>query len=645
MNISTDEEITFNMDRNSSPQNQTFVSHVSTILIPPKLTNSYLLSDESETEFSGFSSSEIPSSPMNQENKIEDNLDGILYNVNETNKKVEIMFTSRELFNDFMEALEKEIMPKLNSSGNVQYTVHVQGKRCLISIQKNRSAILLSGPGNILWRDSTFRRLTANIYDQQFEQTSTPAGPRRILNRTPMLSPIEHHTQQSNEDQLTLINKEMTALREVLVSIQDQVIKMTGQITITHQKINTLMEKSFSIHQGVDEISDATTQDGSCFITISQTAGDETIMTPGEMSYSEAITSTPPVNPTPKVKPTPAPRKTINKSTNTPNQPKEAKSQQGKPKLLQTKNGPQTNKTGKNTKLTAPMMKPTAQMTKSTTPSTKSAVTSDNKTLIIGDSILSGINQKGLSRNVTTQPFPGATVEIILNKLVMYNLGQFESVIIYVGGNDAARSQDPDMEYFEEKYDQMIKYIKNQNPNCDIYLCNMCPRGDTEINRTNEVIKSLSTVHRATYIDVFNGFYDKQKELRSYFYGKRDWIHLSPSGVKRLLGIINGHIHIVDNFETCVFPNSAKRDQKVTKPQNHQRQSNHRQTGSRYYNEQSYQRQQDQDFVTHTEQTTTERCVKCGLRNHDTEDCWHKVQVKCFLCKFLGHKDSICWNK
>ena len=673
MNISTDEELTFNMHRNtsSSSQNESFVSHLSTILIPPKprinITSSYLLSDESENEFSGFSSSEIPSSPLYQENKVNDNLDGILYNVMGTNKKVEVMFTSRELFNEFMEALEKEISPKLNSSNNVQYTVHVQGKMCIINIQKNRLTIVLTGPGNILWRDSTFRRLSASIYDQQFELTSTPTGPRRMLNKTPLLSPIKHqtiNTQQGNEDQLTLINKDITALREVLVSIQDQMIKMTGQITITHQKINILMEKSLCIGQGVNEISDATTQDGSCFITMSQTSGEKTIMTPGKMSFSEAVTNTP-VNPTLNVKPTPAPRRTINRNSNTPNKPKESESQYEKPKLPQTKNEQQTDKPGKYpiSKSTATTTKSIARTTKSTAPTTKSGkypiskytatttkstaptTKSGNRILILGDSILSGVNQKGLYRHVTIQPFPGATVETIWNKIVMYNLVQFKSVVIYVGGNDAARSRDPDMEYFEEKYDQLIKYIKTQNPSCDIYLCNMCPRGDAEINRTNEVIKNLSTVHETAYIDVLNGFYDKQNELRSYFYGERDWIHLSPSGIKRLLGTINSHIHIVDNFKTIsAVPNSSKHDQKKTKPQKKQQNFIHRQTES-CGNEESYQWRQDQDFVTNTKQTTSERCIKCGLRNHETEDCWHKVQVRCFLCKFYGHKDSDCWNR
>lgn len=198
--------------------------------------------------------------------------------------------------------------------------------------------------------------------------------------------------------------------------------------------------------------------------------------------------------------------------------------------------------------------------------------TEGNKTLIVGDSILAGINQKGLAKHVIAQPFPGATVETIMTKITMYNLRQFGSVVIYVGGNDAARSRDPDMEYFEKKYDQLINYIKQQNPICEIYLCNMCPRGDVNINSTNNVIKRLSTVYGAVYIDTSNGFYDKQNELRTYFYGERDAIHLSNSGIKRLLGIIDSHVYVVDNYKTCAFPNPLKRDLlRKRKPQQKQK--------------------------------------------------------------------------
>ena len=39
-----------------------------------------------------------------------------------------------------------------------------------------------------------------------------------------------------------------------------------------------------------------------------------------------------------------------------------------------------------------------------------------------------------------------------------------------------------------------------------------------------------------------------------------------------------------------------------------------------------------------------ERCFKCGLTNHKTYQCRHKKQLQCYICKFYGHKDSVCWN-
>ena len=67
------------------------------------------------------------------------------------------------------------------------------------------------------------------------------------------------------------------------------------------------------LHQCGPDISDVSTQDGSHCITISQTVGDETVMIPGNMSYSEVLSNTS-VNPNAKIKPTPAPKKTLNGS-------------------------------------------------------------------------------------------------------------------------------------------------------------------------------------------------------------------------------------------------------------------------------------------------------------------------------------------
>ena len=44
------------------------------------------------------------------------------------------------------------------------------------------------------------------------------------------------------------------------------------------------------------------------------------------------------------------------------------------------------------------------------------------QTLIIGDSILSGINQRGLRNKVECQPISGASVDLLLEKVQIYDL-------------------------------------------------------------------------------------------------------------------------------------------------------------------------------------------------------------------------------
>ena len=68
-----------------------------------------------------------------------------------------------------------------------------------------------------------------------------------------------------------------------------------------------------------------------------------------------------------------------------------------------------------------------------------------NRTLLIGDSLLSGVNRKGLKDTVHCQPFPDATIKTIKDKISMFDIAKFKNVVIYVGGNDAAQSDNTEM--------------------------------------------------------------------------------------------------------------------------------------------------------------------------------------------------------
>ncbi len=79
-----------------------------------------------------------------------------------------------------------------------------------------------------------------------------------------------------------------------------------------------------------------------------------------------------------------------------------------------------------------------------------------NKTvLLIGDSILKGVNTRGLQQGTGVQKHStsGATLHTLIDEIVRYDLRTFSHVIIYIGGNDVANKVN--MELFEETYDHL----------------------------------------------------------------------------------------------------------------------------------------------------------------------------------------------
>ena len=130
------------------------------------------------------------------------------------------------------------------------------------------------------------------------------------------------------------------------------------------------------------------------------------------------------------------------------------------------------------------------------------------------------------------------------------------------------------------------------------------------------------------FINVSNAFYNKRHQLKSHFYSQ-DNIHISPSGIKGLLGAINRHIEIVKDFNSCVLHRY--------KPQNN------RQSKQRSFSWKEKNRQKRHYQFSNT--SNSDHCYKWGLTNHETSQCFHKTHVQCHSCFYFGHKNSICWNK
>jgi prefoldin subunit 5 len=172
------------------------------------------------------------------------------------------------------------------------------------------------------------------------------------------------------------------------------------------------------------------------------------------------------------------------------------------------------------------------------------------KTLLVGSSILHGINPKGLKVGVHKHSKSGATIQVLKDDVSMYDIKAFQHIIIYSGGNDASRRTDPEL--FEERYSQLIEHIKKENPDCEISLCTVCPREDTNVEEYNKLIVDIANYYNVKCIDVYRAFLDRNGEFISRYFGF-DGIHLSQSGVKRLLGTVDQHVSIVRDFDQAVF--------------------------------------------------------------------------------------------
>ena len=131
----------------------------------------------------------------------------------------------------------------------------------------------------------------------------------------------------------------------------------------------------------------------------------------------------------------------------------------------------------------------------------------------MGTLILSGINKKGLNKNVECYPISGATVDILMDKIQIFDLKCFEN-IIYVAGNDSANIiSETNFELVEEKYEQLLNRIKEKVLRVTFISVVCVLGGDTSVKEVNNMIKRQCEYHQGTFFDVHKAFYNKHNQL------------------------------------------------------------------------------------------------------------------------------------
>ena len=249
-----------------------------------------------------------------------------------------------------------------------------------------------------------------------------------------------------------------------------------------------------------------------------------------------------------------------------------------------------------------------------TEPNRNVASTTSNmqkRTLVVGDSLFKEINARGLKNGVRICSTRGAMIKHIWDEIAVFDLKSFANVILCIGGNDASKT---DAVTFEQKYDELIGYIKAANSECTIYLCNVVPRGDvdvTAINASIERVAGLWRLHQVKSIKATNEYFFGSNGLPAGRFFSRDGIHLSNSGTKRLVDAISINVDIVHDFQLCIFQNR------------------------RYQQKRNY----DQEQFVHNA-----RSYHPGGNNRRPQfnGRWNNQKL-CYACSMPGHVIADCW--
>lgn len=564
----------------------------------------------------------------------DDQFEGIFYRTSTEETEISLNFVSNVFFNAFRNKLTADFSDSLkyNELQSVfKCTMHIKGLKCDVKVDNTTNMVTVTGVGRLIWRGEYFPKITQTLFrryvqeadsqvlDSQTEESQAIQSPVECVsfmnNLTSELPTCTSTPIASNQDTASSHMQSVTTILKKIHNMETIVKEMKQSIIFNMER--KIEELKSSLIKSIDDMASTksyvdavrqrpgsntsqATDEGYCNISSNTTATDSS-QTHAKTVYQPDITKQrPPVSSTPK----PVPVRITNRS-------------EGNPRM--TSFGSIQN---------------SRHATSSTITQRSHASIPARKTLLIGDSIIGRVNPKGLKRDIQKHSKSGATVSDILNDISMYDVRAFGQIIIYVGGNDA--SSQVDDELFEEKYDQLISQIKTTNQDCNVYICKIAPRGDTDVAKYNRCIDSLEDHWRNYKVCAI-------QQTQNYLYGKDslptrryytdDGIHLSSAGLKRLLDAINTVTAIVDDFQTCVY--MPRKTQHVPRYQGNRGGNGrggvpmHNRNISSATSSRSAQYNQHRQFNmatlrgTGNNRNSMRRCYACQMVGHIAAECWN----------------------
>ncbi|MES9883828.1 MAG: SGNH/GDSL hydrolase family protein [Sedimenticola sp.] len=544
-----------------------------------------------------------------------DQFEGVLYRTSHDDKVTELTFVSNVFFQDFLSKMMADFassMETQETTCTLKVITHIRGLRAEIQMNSDTRTVRVTGEGHAVWREWKFTEIAKSLF-RQFVENADSNG--------------QVETFDDESQHIPFIQENVSTLactstpRQNLIPQDDILQKLVRKIDMLENEISGLKSTLTLFMERVPTKSYAD-------VASSKTKRTKATESPTLAKRQEVINisdNTCDLSPDVQRGTTEAPRnqRSCQLGVN------QVASDNGIPVVISKR--PEIDLSLSSIDLTQDGKQYEVREREENRPRTPAAPQVSDKTLLIGDSILGGINENGLNKGIHKRSVGGATVRSIISEISNYELTAFQNVIIHCGGNDA--SNGGDTELFEEHYDQLLSLIKCRNPANKVFLCKVAPRGDVDVSPVNDSINRLALHWKTQNVhcihETYDLFYGKDGVPEARFFN-RDSIHLSRGGTRRLLGSIHKHMDIVRDYDRCVFgprPPTGGNTRGASSGSQDGR-------GWRAVNP----RQSGRPAPWNAGRAT-------GPNQAASSNYGRAKQFRCFYCDMEGHKVADCWNR
>ena len=176
--------------------------------------------------------------------------------------------------------------------------------------------------------------------------------------------------------------------------------------------------------------------------------------------------------------------------------------------------------------------------------SSKSAITSRdrNSTLLIGDSILRDINERGLEQTTVKCGRGGKITDIHKVLRQEMDVTNYDCDIVHAGTNDC--TSEAKFNDGTEALTSLVKFLKDRAPKSKKVLSTVCPRSDNvqhdnRASRLNSVLREVAKAEKWELVENDGSSEDIDNSSLN-----KDGLHLSKEGTRKLIRHINdSHKH------------------------------------------------------------------------------------------------------